>query len=46
MCNLYSMTTNQQAIRELARAMRDMTGNERDGFVNLLQTDELSYQHC
>ena len=27
MCNLYSMTTNQQAIRDLARAMRDMTGN-------------------
>lgn len=27
MCNLYSMTTNQQAIRELARAMRDATGN-------------------
>ncbi len=27
MCNLYSMTTNQQAIRELARAMRDTTGN-------------------
>jgi len=27
MCNLYSQTTNQQAIRELARAMRDATGN-------------------
>ena len=26
-CNLYSMTTNQQAIRELARAMRDNAGN-------------------
>ena len=27
MCNLYSMTTNQQAIRDLARAMTDTTGN-------------------
>ena len=27
MCNLYSMTKGQQAIRELARAMRDGTGN-------------------
>ena len=27
MCNLYSMTTNQQAIRDLARAMTDRTGN-------------------
>jgi putative SOS response-associated peptidase YedK len=27
MCNLYSMTKGQQAIRELARAMRDSTGN-------------------
>lgn len=27
MCNLYSMTTNQQAIRGLARALRDTTGN-------------------
>ena len=27
MCNLYSMTTNQRAIRDLARAMRDLTGN-------------------
>ena len=27
MCNLYSMTTNQQAIRELARAMADAAGN-------------------
>ena len=27
MCNLYLMTTNQQAIRDLARLMRDMTGN-------------------
>ena len=27
MCNLYSMTTNQQAIRDLARAMRDESGN-------------------
>ena len=26
-CNLYSMTTNQQAIRDLAKAMRDVTGN-------------------
>ncbi len=27
MCNLYSMTKGQQAILELSRAMRDMTGN-------------------
>jgi putative SOS response-associated peptidase YedK len=27
MCNLYAMTTGQQAIRDLARAMRDTTGN-------------------
>ena len=27
MCNLYSMTRSQQAIRELTRAMRDTTGN-------------------
>jgi putative SOS response-associated peptidase YedK len=27
MCNLYSMTKGQQAIRELTRAMRDSTGN-------------------
>ena len=27
MCNLYSMTKGQQAIRELAHAMRDTTGN-------------------
>ena len=27
MCNLYSLTKGQQAIRELARAMRDGTGN-------------------
>ncbi len=27
MCNLYSMTTGQQAIRELTRAMADKTGN-------------------
>jgi putative SOS response-associated peptidase YedK len=27
MCNLYSMTKGQQAIRDLARAMRDSTGN-------------------
>lgn len=27
MCNLFSMTKGQQAIRELAGAMRDMTGN-------------------
>jgi putative SOS response-associated peptidase YedK len=26
-CNLYSMTKGQQAIRELSRAMRDTTGN-------------------
>ncbi len=27
MCNLYSLTSNQQAIRELARAWKDNTGN-------------------
>ncbi len=27
MCNLYSLTRGQAAIRELARAMRDTTGN-------------------
>ncbi len=27
MCNLYSLTEGQQAIRELSRAMRDTTGN-------------------
>jgi putative SOS response-associated peptidase YedK len=27
MCNLYSLTKGQQAIRDLARAMRDTTGN-------------------
>ncbi len=27
MCNLYSMTKGQQAIRVLAGAMRDTTGN-------------------
>lgn len=27
MCNLYSMTKSQAAIRELTRAMRDITGN-------------------
>jgi putative SOS response-associated peptidase YedK len=27
MCNLYSLTKGQQAIREMARAMRDTTGN-------------------
>ncbi len=27
MCNLYSLTKGQQAIRELTRAMRDVTGN-------------------
>jgi putative SOS response-associated peptidase YedK len=27
MCNLYSMTTNQRAINELAKVMRDSTGN-------------------
>jgi putative SOS response-associated peptidase YedK len=27
MCNLYSLTKGQQAIRELAGAMRDSTGN-------------------
>ncbi|MCX5517795.1 SOS response-associated peptidase family protein [Kaistia defluvii] len=27
MCNLYSMTRNQDAIRAIARAMRDQTGN-------------------
>lgn len=27
MCNLYSLTKGQQAIHELTRAMRDVTGN-------------------
>ena len=27
MCNLYSLTKGQQAIRDLAGAMRDITGN-------------------
>ena len=27
MCNLYSLTKGQQAIRDLAGAMRDTTGN-------------------
>ena len=27
MCNLYNLTTNQQAIIQLARAFRDLTGN-------------------
>lgn len=27
MCNLYAMTTNQRAVRDLARAMRDGAGN-------------------
>lgn len=27
MCNLYSMTTNQEAIRKLVRALCDLTGN-------------------
>ena len=27
MCNLYSLTKGQQAIREMARAMRDVSGN-------------------
>ena len=27
MCNLYSLTKGQQAIREMTRAMRDVTGN-------------------
>jgi hypothetical protein len=27
MCNLYSHTKGQQAIRDFARAMRDTTGN-------------------
>jgi putative SOS response-associated peptidase YedK len=27
MCNLYSITKGQQAIRDLAGAMRDITGN-------------------
>ena len=27
MCNLYRITKGQQAIRELARAMSDRTGN-------------------
>jgi putative SOS response-associated peptidase YedK len=27
LCNLYSMTESQQAIRDLVRAMKDRTGN-------------------
>lgn len=27
MCNLYNITTNQQAIIDLARALRDLAGN-------------------
>ena len=27
MCNLYSMTSTQQEVRELARTLRDITGN-------------------
>jgi hypothetical protein len=27
MCNLYSITKGQQAIRDLASALRDLTGN-------------------
>jgi hypothetical protein len=27
MCNLYSQTKGQEAIRSLARVMRDVTGN-------------------
>jgi len=27
MCNLYSVTTNQKAIRDLVKAIRDLTGN-------------------
>jgi hypothetical protein len=27
MCNLYSVTSTQMAIRELARAMRDIAGS-------------------
>jgi putative SOS response-associated peptidase YedK len=27
MCNLYSVTKSQQAIRELVKAIRDLTGN-------------------
>jgi hypothetical protein len=29
MCNFYSITKGQQAIRDLAGAMRDLTGNRR-----------------
>jgi putative SOS response-associated peptidase YedK len=28
MCNLYSMTSTQQAVRDLARTLRDITGNQ------------------
>ena len=27
MCNLYNITTSQEAIRQLTRAMRDISGN-------------------
>jgi hypothetical protein len=26
-CNLYSVTKSQQAVRDLVKAMRDLTGN-------------------
>lgn len=27
MCNLYNISTNQQAIREIAGVLRDLSGN-------------------
>lgn len=29
MCNLYAMTSNSQAIRDIAKALQDHTGNLR-----------------
>jgi hypothetical protein len=28
MCNLYSITSSQSYVRELARTLRDITGNQ------------------
>jgi putative SOS response-associated peptidase YedK len=28
MCNLYSITSNQTSVRQLARAIKDITGNQ------------------
>ena len=42
MCNLYNLTTNQRAIIEFSRALRDLTGNlepELDIFPGLAGAD-------